>query len=186
MPTSIKRTLAVACFCLATWLPHEVRGQAVRDSAAGLELRDLTRRSGAIFAGRVVAIQFLRPRFTGEVPTVRITFRVEKGIRGARTGNQFVLREWAALWNSGPRYAVGERILLFLYPASRVGLSSPVRGDSGRFRVDSKGQVVVDAERAKLFDDAHKGISKRSSGLPERIPMRDVSRMIRLYQAERD
>jgi len=48
-------------------------------------------RLGVIFAGRVLSVEYFRPRFSDEVPS--ITFRVERGIRGTRTGNRFVLRE---------------------------------------------------------------------------------------------
>jgi hypothetical protein len=147
------------------------------------ELRQMTRRSGAIFAGRVLSVQYLRPRFTDEVPTMRVTFRVQRGIRGARTGGSFVLREWAALWNGGERYRVGERVLLFLYPRSRVGLTSPVGGERGRFRIDAKGQVIVNAERAELFERS--SIRERKPNqLRTRIRLGDVSNMIRRLQAE--
>jgi hypothetical protein len=175
------RLAAVVC-CLVA-LQQPMWAQAVRNSPGVSELRMMTRRSGAIFAGRVVAIQFLRPRFTGEVPTVRVTLRVEHGIRGPRTGSQFVLREWAALWNTGQHYAVGERVLLFLYPASKVGLTSSVGGERGCFRLDPKGQLVVDAECARLFDDVQSRILKRPRTLGERLALRDVHRMIRFLEA---
>jgi hypothetical protein len=182
MPKFLKNTLIATMYlCLAGWLlpATQVCAQAVRNSADVSELRAMTRRSGAIFAGRVIAIQFLRPRFNGEVPTVRITFRVERGIRGPRTGSQFVLREWAALWNGGQRYSMGERVLLFLYPASRVGLTSSVGGEHGRFRLDGKGQLIVDTERAKLFDDLQKRMQERPGAPRTRIPINEVSRRIR-------
>jgi hypothetical protein len=34
-------------------------------------------------------------------------------------------------------------VLLFLYPASRLGLTSPVGGPLGRFHVDNAGRVEV-------------------------------------------
>lgn len=173
---------AATFFCLAS-LQQQLCAQAVRNSPQPSELRSLTRRSGTIFAGRVLAIQLLQPRFGGEVPTVRVTFRVEHGIRGPRTGTQFVLRQWAALWNRGQRYSVGERVLLFLYPISKVGLTSAVAGERGRFLIDPKGQLVVNAERAKLFDDAQLQMSMRPRNPRTRIPIRDVHRMIRFLEA---
>jgi hypothetical protein len=187
MSKLVRNTLlfAVSFFCLVS-LQQQLYGQALRNAPQPSELRNLTRRSGAIFAGRVLAVQLLQPRFGGEVPTVRVTFRVERGIRGPRTGTQFVLRQWAALWNSGQRYSVGERVLLFLYPASKVGLTSAVGGERGRFRIDPKGQLVVNAERAKLFDDAQLQISMRPRIPRTRIPIRDVHRMIRFLEAGED
>jgi hypothetical protein len=147
-------------------------------------LRQMTRQSGAIFAGRVLAVQYLRPRFNDEVPTMRVTFRVEKGIRGAKTGNRFVLREWAGLWNSRERYRVGERVLLFLYPTSRVGLTSPVGGERGRFRIDAKGQVIVNAERAQWFEGASARWRPIPGGMRDRMSLGNLSSMLRRLQAE--
>jgi hypothetical protein len=175
----------VVCFCLANSpLVHsQARVQSMQKTGDVSELRQMTRRSGAIFAGRVLSVQYFRPRFTDEVPTMRVTFRVQRGIRGARTGGSFVLREWAALWNGGERYRVGERVLLFLYPRSRVGLTSPVGGERGRFRIDAKGQVIVNAERAELFERS--SIRERKPNqLRTRIRLGDVSNMIRRLQAE--
>ena len=115
---------------------------------------------------------------------MRITFRIERGIRGARTGSRFVLREWAALWNSGERYRVGERVLLFLYPPSKVGLTSPVAGARGRFQVDSKGQVILNAERARLFEEARAVGWNRTPGAKMYISLREVNRVVRRLGGE--
>lgn len=111
-------------------------------SAPGL--RQLTRDSGYIFAGKVSAIQRVTAGPTAEVATVRVTFQVEQGIRGVRTGQVLVIHEWGGLWEQGERYRPGERVLLFLYRPSKLGLTSPVAGALGRFEVDNKGQVNLD------------------------------------------
>jgi hypothetical protein len=183
----MKKTLLLCVMCFSFTYPlllhPQTRGETLPKTAEVSELRRMTRNSGAIFAGRVLSVQYLRPRFTDEVPTIRITFRVERGIRGTRTGGRFVLREWAPLWNGGERYRVGERVLLFLYPASKVGLTSPVEGERGRFRIDAKEQVIVNAERAELFEKAFmpESIPNR---LRTRVRLAEVSRMIRRFQAE--
>ena len=73
-------------------------------------LRQLTRSSGYIFAGKVSAIERLTAGPTHDVATLRITFRVEQGIRGVRTGQTLVIREWGGLWEHGERYRTGERV----------------------------------------------------------------------------
>jgi hypothetical protein len=50
--------------------------------------------------------------------------------------------EWSGLWNAGERYRVGEQVLLFLYPNSRLGLTSPVGGAQGRFAIDEFSRVL--------------------------------------------
>ena len=109
-------------------------------------LRMLTQKSGYIFDGTVLSVQAAQTD-ANEVATVQITFRIEQAIRGTRAGQILTIREWAGLWNSGQRYHPGERLLLFLYSPSSLGLTSPVGGASGRFAVDSGGNAVIENGR---------------------------------------
>lgn len=116
-------------------------------------LSRMVQSSGYIFSGSVSAIAIARavPANSGEVGTVKITFRVEQAIRGVRQGQTLEIREWAGLWESGPRYHLGERVLLFLYPPSRLGLTSPVGGAMGHFNLDSAGQVILRPPQAVIL-----------------------------------
>jgi hypothetical protein len=69
-------------------------------------------------------------------------------MRGTTPGASLTIREWAGLWTSGERYRVGERVLLFLYSPSKLGLTSPVAGALGRFGMDSQGRIVMNAQHA--------------------------------------
>jgi hypothetical protein len=102
----------------------------------------LARNSGYIFAGTDQSVHMDSPQ-PGSVPTVQVSFHVDEAIRGVRSGQTLVIREWAGLWNSGEHYRVGERVLLFLYPPSKLGLTSPVGGAMGRIAVGPKGRVIV-------------------------------------------
>jgi hypothetical protein len=109
-------------------------------------LHMLTQNSGYIFDGTVLSVQ----RFAlneSSVPTVQITFRVEQAIRGTHSGQVLTIREWAGLWNSGERYRPGERLLLFFYSPGKLGLTSPVGGQFGRFAVDSAGNIISENGR---------------------------------------
>jgi hypothetical protein len=103
----------------------------------------LIRSSGYIFAGTVKSVERSAPKGNG-VATVLVNFHVDEGIRGVRTGQTLAIREWAGLWESGERYRQGERVLLFLYPPSKLGLTSPVGGAMGRFRIGPDGRVIFD------------------------------------------
>lgn len=107
-------------------------------------LRQMNRNSGFIFDGTVLSVGRAVESGSDSVPTVQITFRVERAIRGTRSGQVLTIREWAGLWNSGERYRTGERLLLFLYNPSKLGLTSPVGGPLGRFVVNSGGNVSLD------------------------------------------
>ena len=97
--------------------------------------------AGMIFSGTVLKVEHVRA--AGFPGITQITFRVESAVRGARKGQSVTIREWAGLWNSGERYRIGERVLLFLYPRSKLGLTSPVGGPSGRYEVDQAGRVLT-------------------------------------------
>jgi hypothetical protein len=95
-----------------------------------------------IFSGSVLNIShWSQP---GSTSIVQITFKVESAIRGARQGQAVRVREWGGLWNGPARYRIGERVVLVLYPASKLGLTSPVGGSMGRYEIDRSGRVVVD------------------------------------------
>ena len=99
----------------------------------------ITRDSGMVFSGVVTRVQ----RSASATGTTQITFRVESAIRGVRRGEVVTIKEWNGLWSNGERYVTGERVLLFLYPKSRLGLTSPVGGKLGRYAVDSAGRVLI-------------------------------------------
>jgi hypothetical protein len=111
----------------------------------------ITRAAGTIFSGTVTAITHLSPSRAEPFESVSITFRVENGIRGASAGETFTIRQWIGLWSSGQRYRVGQRVLLFLYPPSKLGLTSSVGGQLGRFNVDPLGRVLLSAQHLSAF-----------------------------------
>jgi hypothetical protein len=122
--------------------PAEARFSPLRHS--------LTLQSGYIFSGTVKAVERLAPRTSGSVAVMRISFYVDQGLRGTRTGQTLVIREWSGLWQAGERYRPGERVMLFLYPPSKLGLTSAVGGASGRFPVDPAGQVIIEPRKVGL------------------------------------
>jgi hypothetical protein len=95
-----------------------------------------------------------------------------------RSGRELVIRQWAGLWNAGERYRTGERVLLFLYPASKLGLTSPVGGARGRFSLDRNDQVLLGVERAALFSDQVQRPRR------DRIPLREFVRGVRRIEEE--
>jgi hypothetical protein len=113
-------------------------------------LDQLARNSGYIFSGTVIAVQRPAPR-ENAVAYTRISFRVDKAIQGVGSGEIFTIREWSGLWDSGERYRSGERVLLFLYPTSKLGFTSPVAGPLGRFAVDHVGNIHINDPQHIFF-----------------------------------
>ena len=114
------------------------------------DLRKITRAAGTIFAGIVTSVRHTPASKLSEIETVQVSFRVDHAIRGTRAGENLTIHEWAGLWSTGDRYRVGEHVLLFLYPPSKLGLTSPVGGPLGRFNVDQADLVVLKTETPKL------------------------------------
>lgn len=111
----------------------------------------LSRAAGTIFSGTVTSIVRRAAAQPGAIETVAITFHVENAIRGATVGEELTVSQWIGLWSGGQRYRVGERVLLFLYPPSKLGLTSCVGGTLGRFRVDPRGWVLLSAQHLSAF-----------------------------------
>jgi len=111
----------------------------------------MARAAGTIFSGTVTAIA-RHPATQGQaIETVAITFHVEKAFRGVTPGEDFTISQWIGLWSAGQRYRVGERVLLFLYPPSKLGLTSCVASPIGRFRIDPVGRVLLSAQHLSAF-----------------------------------
>jgi hypothetical protein len=115
-------------------------------------LPTITRAAGTIFSGTVAAIT-RQPATRGQaVETVAITFRVENAIRGTLPGEELTISQWIGLWSGGQRYRIGERVLLFLYPPSKLSLTSCVAGGMGRFNIDPWGRVLLSAQHFQPFE----------------------------------
>ena len=111
----------------------------------------ISRAAGTIFSGTVTSVARRAAAHPQAIETVAITFHVENAIRGATAGEDLTISQWIGLWAGGQRYRVGERVLLFLYPASKLGLTSCVGGALGRFAIDSRGRVWLSAQHLSAF-----------------------------------
>ena len=114
-------------------------------------LPPIARAAGTIFSGTVMAIA-RRPVNNGQtVETVAITFHVDNAIRGVTPGEDLTISQWIGLWSGSQRYRVCERVLLFLYPPSKLGLTSCVAGEMGRFTIDAGGLVLLSPPHVSAF-----------------------------------
>jgi hypothetical protein len=113
-------------------------------------LPQITSIAGIIFSGHVTFVGRAGSRLSStsgqNTASTTITFQVEEALRGTTTGQNLTIHEWAGLWNTKERYRVGERVMLFLYPPSRLGLTSPVAGPMGRFAIDPHGRIKMNLQ----------------------------------------
>ncbi len=180
--TVSKQFLLLAVFfflATALWAARPVRtGTGNPQPPPGTGPRPIIQSSGCAFAGTVKSVQHVAAARANRIATTRITFHVDDAIRGARTGQALAISEWAGLWSSGEQYRPGEHVILFLYPPSKLGLTSPVRGFAGRFRVGGRGRIVVPPEqRFSLPAQIQARLEENGE-----IPVAEFARLMRLAQ----
>jgi hypothetical protein len=111
----------------------------------------LARAAGLIFSGTVTGIARRPATGAQSVETVAISFHVESAIRGTVPGAYLTISQWIGTWSDEQRYRVGDRLLLFLYPPSKLGLTSCVGGPLGRFLVDPMRRVTLSPQHVLTF-----------------------------------
>lgn len=109
------------------------------------DLAGMARRAGVVAAGEIVQV---RPGTHPRYPRLGVTFvtlRVSESFKGTRSG----MLTFMQIGHAGdarppangarymripdlPQYRPGEEVLLFLYPATETGLTSPVDGHRGK------------------------------------------------------
>jgi len=114
-------------------------------------LPQLAHAAGMIFVAQVTGVARLPAAGGQAIETVAIRFHVEQVIRGATPGKDLTITQWIGVWSSGQRYRIGERALLFLYPPSKLGLTSCVGGPMGRFSLDPLGRILFSAQQISAF-----------------------------------
>jgi hypothetical protein len=161
--------------CLVLSAGAEQMREPAQPPPSLLPWRPLVRKSGYIFSGTVTKVKPSPARAGDGVSTVYVTFHVDHGILGVRTGKMLVIREWAGVWQSGEKYRVGERVVLFLHPFSKLGLTSIVGGPQGRLQIGKGGGVMI---RPPLLPIAISHRVQEPAASPE-ISFQDFGRFVR-------
>jgi hypothetical protein len=135
--------------------------QVVAERVMGGQWKQIARRAGIIFTGTVIATNRppaasdqsipLAVTIPAEPPTIQLSFHVERAIAGVDSGHVFTIHEWVGASSMHRTMSVGQHVLLFLYPPSRLGFTSPVGGAQGEVLLDSTGKNVVDLKPATMF-----------------------------------
>ena len=126
-------------------LCSQAHGAAVRE----LNLEGLCRSAGTIFWGRCTSVE------TQDEALV-YTFAAHRMLKGGSADTVLLrMHKAASMYARAPRFTSGQEVLLFLYPESSLGYSSPVGFGQGFFNVmtASGGEKTVANERgnSRLF-----------------------------------
>jgi hypothetical protein len=145
-PWPLRYPVPTAPVGTSPYLPPRYPGAPGVVGRQDLPFWHLVHAAGIIFAGRVTFVGQAASSSGPDPASTTVTFQVEHAIRGTSQGQNLTIHEWAGLRLNGERYRVGERVLLFLYSPSKLGLTSPVAGAMGRFAINSRGEVVMNAQ----------------------------------------
>jgi hypothetical protein len=170
MPSS-RRVLAVALACLSSFAAAQQSDQVIAERVLGPQWKQLSRRAGMIFAGTVLTAATPTAAtdraVAGVTPAVQLSFRVERAIAGAERGQILTIHEWVGAWSMHRPMRSGQHLLIFLYPPSRLGFTSPVGGSLGQVALDPSGKNV---SRGAQKPVAAIGLRNASSPRP-RVPV---------------
>lgn len=184
-----KRSPGIALVCmlssvLSSFAVAQQSDRAIAERVLGPQWRQLSRRAGIIFAGTVLAVTEPAPTIdaaapdrpvAGAIPAVQLSFRVDEAIAGAEPGQILTIHEWAGAWSMHRPMTKGQHILLFLYPLSRLGLTSPVGGSLGQIALDASGKNAV---------ERHPAIALTSTAVPSPVVPLD-RQIVSVRQLER-
>jgi len=192
MPVS-RRALVVALgclsnfclsnFCLSGFAAAQQSDQVIAERVLGPQWKQLSCRAGMIFAGTVLtaATQTAAPdrAVSAAAPIVQLSFRVDQAIAGVEQGQILTIHEWAGAWSMHRPMSSGQHILIFLYPLSRMGFTSPVGGSLGQVALDPSGKKV-----SKYEQKAGAAVSPRNESSPQPLVPADT-RSVSVVQLER-
>ena len=149
MPAS-RCVLVVALASLSSFAAAQQSDQVIAERVLGPQWKQLSRRAGMIFAGTLLTAPTQTAARDRAVPAavpgttlaIQLSFRVDQAIAGVEQGQILTIHEWAGAWSMHRPMSSGQHILIFLYPLSRLGFTSPVGGSLGQVALESSGKNV--------------------------------------------
>ncbi len=190
--------VALACLsniglylCLSSLAAAQPPDQVVAERVLGPQWKQRSRRAGLIFAGTVLAAapstgtaQPAEPPGTtpGTAVEITLSLRVDTAIAGVQPGQVLTIHEWAGARNMYWPMMKGQHVLIFLYPPSRLGLTSPVGGSRGQIILDPAGKNVADHDPQAA---APMGLRNASSPQPRVTLSKESVSVVQLERAIR-
>ena len=143
---------SLSSLCLSNLATAQLSDQVIAERILGPQWKQLSRRAGMIFAGTVLnetaQSAVAEQAVARAIPSVLLKLRVDQAISGVETGQTLTVHEWTGSSSMHRPMHRGEHILIFLYPPSRLGLTSPVGEALGQFVLDPTGTMVSQWERS--------------------------------------
>ena len=105
-----------------------------------LNLEEITNAADRIFTGYCTKIEEQESDNESKLPIIKYKFKTVEIIKGTLNKKEITIKQWKHSVREVP-FQKGKKYVVFLYPDSERGLTSPVGLLQGRFDVESKGLV---------------------------------------------
>ena len=105
-----------------------------------LNLEEITDASDRIFTGICTNVEEIEDDPESKLPVFKYTFKITEAIKGLQGKEEVTFKQWKPTARSAG-YEEGKKYVLFLYPDSERGLTSPVGFLQGQFEVERKGFI---------------------------------------------
>jgi hypothetical protein len=159
---------AAMVFLLCTW-HSEASGATVK----AMNLEEICKMAGTIFSGVCTQVATVHePAIQGDV--LVYTFEADRILKGRQSESVVIrMHRRLAVYARAPKFEVGEKVVLFLYPASDLGFTSPVGFGQGKFYIiestDGGRTVVNENQNENLFRGMVESQRAARAVKPERI-----------------
>lgn len=132
-------------FCFANIASEDVSSKPKIErhfvfDAIPLNLEEITDAAGRIFVGNCTNIEEIENDSESKLPVIKYTFKITEGIKGVDNKEEIAFKQWQPTVR-GASYEIGKKYILFLYPNSDRGLTSPVGFLQGQFEIEKKGLI---------------------------------------------
>lgn len=114
----------------------------------GPQWKQLSCRAGMVFAGTVMNSRAQEVGTARTVPSTELSFRIDRAIAGVKSGHVLTIHEWQGAISRHRSLRNGDHVLLFLYPPSRLGFTSPIGGSQGQISLNGSEKDLDKLERA--------------------------------------
>jgi len=104
-----------------------------------MNLEEITDASGIIFSGECLDSEEIENDQESNLPIIKYTFKVTECIKG-NCVDKVTFKQWKGAARA-ISYEIGKNYVLFLYPESERGLTSPVALEQGSFAIEKKGLI---------------------------------------------
>jgi len=183
LPNAGITALAIALACSLFILSH-VSLPVAQAQVRRVTLQEMVESAGTVVTGRVIEVREGRHPNYQNIAVTYITVEVEGMLKGkANHVSRHVFMQFGGVGvnriHELPTYRAGEEAVIFLYPESQYGFTSPVGGGQGKFylRTDTQtGERLIANElgNARLFD----GIDTQKLAPGERSLVRETTKRV--------